>query len=262
MSTAIWRALPELCPDLLPGGYASLGFITEPGANRPIGITERTVGVSRAAFNCATCHAGTVRTSDGAEPQVIVGMPAHRVDIQRYTQFMGQCIGSDRFTAALAMPVIRRLTPMSGLEAAFLRYVIIPATKREVAVVKAKFAWFERPSQRPRSAIGFDFDGAEFTHVKNRVTYEVLMESFGLESDPALVQIGAAVHFLDVGGIPVADARGLETMLRGIKEKAKGDDAWQPAPRKRTITMALKAYAALTTSAARGAVRDVRTKRG
>lgn len=90
---------------------------------------------------------------------------------------------------------------------------------------EAKFAWFERPSQRPKGAIGFDFDGAEFTHVRNRVTYEVLMESFGLESDAALAQIGAAVHFLDVGGIPVADARGLETMLRGIKEKARGDDA-------------------------------------
>ena len=43
--------------------------------------------------------------------------------------------------------------------------------------------------------------------------------------------------------------------------EAKGADAWQPAPRKRNVTMALKAYAALTTSAARGAVRDVRGKR-
>ena len=30
---------------------------------------------------------------------------------------------------------------------------------------EARFAWFERPSERPRGAIGFDFDGAEFTHV-------------------------------------------------------------------------------------------------
>ncbi|MEW6689945.1 MAG: chromate resistance protein ChrB domain-containing protein [Pseudomonadota bacterium] len=90
---------------------------------------------------------------------------------------------------------------------------------------EAKFAWFERPSQRPRGAIGFDFDGAQFTHVKNRVTFEVLVASFGLEDDPALAAIGAAVHFLDVGGIPVADARGLETLLRGAREKAKSDDA-------------------------------------
>ncbi len=90
---------------------------------------------------------------------------------------------------------------------------------------EAKFAWFERPSERPRGAIGFDFDGAEFTHVRNRVTFETLLASFGLEDDAALAAIGAAVHFLDVGGIPVADAKGLETLLRGAKEKAKSDDA-------------------------------------
>ena len=37
--------------------------------------------------------------------------------------------------------------------------------------------------------------------------------------------LGAAVHFLDIGGIPVADAKGLETLLRGAKERAKSDDA-------------------------------------
>ena len=44
--------------------------------------------------------------------------------------------------------------------------------------------------------------------------------------------------------------------------EAKGDQAWLPAePRKRAVSTALKAYAALTTSAARGAVRDVSTLR-
>ena len=89
----------------------------------------------------------------------------------------------------------------------------------------AKFVWIERPSQRPRNAVGFDFDGAEFTHIGNRVTFEVLLASFDLEHDAALAAVGAIVHFLDVGGIPVPDATGLETMLRGIKEKARGDDA-------------------------------------
>lgn len=90
---------------------------------------------------------------------------------------------------------------------------------------EARFAWFERPSRRPKGAIGFDFDGAEFTHVRNRVTFETLLASFGLQDDAALAAIGAAVHFLDIGGIPVADAKGLETLLRGAKERAKSDDA-------------------------------------
>lgn len=88
----------------------------------------------------------------------------------------------------------------------------------------AKFSWIDRPRDRPKGSIGFDFDGARFTHVDGRVTFEVLLASFGLDDDPALASIGHAVHFLDTGGIPVADAKGLETMLRGIKAKARGDD--------------------------------------
>ena len=40
----------------------------------------------------------------------------------------------------------------------------------------------------------------------------------------ALASIASAVHFLDAGGIPVADACGLETMLRGITHTARNDD--------------------------------------
>ena len=88
----------------------------------------------------------------------------------------------------------------------------------------ARFVWVERPRDRPKGAVGFDFDGAEFTHTGNRVTFEVLLASFGLDGDPALASIGQAVHFLDVGGIPVEGAKGLETVMRGIKLKARSDD--------------------------------------
>jgi len=89
---------------------------------------------------------------------------------------------------------------------------------------EAKFVWVDHPRNRARNAVGFDFDGAAFTHSNGRVTFEVLLTSFNLENDPALAAIGAAVHFLDIGGIPVSDARGLETVLRGVKEKAQNDD--------------------------------------
>ena len=39
---------------------------------------------------------------------------------------------------------------------------------------------------------------------------------------------------------------------------AKGEGAWKPAPRQRKVTKALKAYAAFATSAARGAVREIK----
>ena len=43
--------------------------------------------------------------------------------------------------------------------------------------------------------------------------------------------------------------------------EAKGEDGWKPQNRKRVVSQALQAYAALTTSAARGAVRDVKSLR-
>ena len=39
--------------------------------------------------------------------------------------------------------------------------------------------------------------------------------------------------------------------------EAKGAAAWKPMNRQREVSAALRAYAAMTTSAARGAVRDV-----
>jgi hypothetical protein len=89
---------------------------------------------------------------------------------------------------------------------------------------EARFVWLDSVRDRPGKAIGFDFDGAAFTHAGNRVTFEVLLTSFGLENDPALASIGAAVHFLDTGGVPVADAKGMETLLGGIRAKARNDD--------------------------------------
>lgn len=86
------------------------------------------------------------------------------------------------------------------------------------------FVWLERPQDCPDGALGFDFDGATFTHVGNRVTFEVLLASFGLEHDLALIRIGALVHYLDVGGIPVAEAVGLEIVLKAMQTRCPDDD--------------------------------------
>ncbi|QTL03029.1 dihydroxy-acid dehydratase [Aquabacter sp. L1I39] len=52
-----------------------------------------------------------------------------------------------------------------------------------------------------------------------------------------------------------------ELANRRAAMEAKGDAAWKPESRKRVVSQALQAYAALTTSAARGAVRDVKALR-
>ncbi|RJF77849.1 dihydroxy-acid dehydratase [Rhodopseudomonas palustris] len=59
--------------------------------------------------------------------------------------------------------------------------------------------------------------------------------------------------------LDVSDA---ELAKRAEEENARGDAAWTPKDRKRVVSAALQAYAALTTSAANGAVRDVSRRLG
>src|SRR5436190_10853817 len=76
----IFKALPELCRDYLPGdGWQSLGFVFEEGTGRPVGTSKRySLGFERIALNCAACHVSTYREEAQSRPVVVAGMPAHR----------------------------------------------------------------------------------------------------------------------------------------------------------------------------------------
>lgn len=87
----------------------------------------------------------------------------------------------------------------------------------------AQFLWLASPGDLPAHALGFDFDGAAFTHVGDRVTFETLLESFALEG-AALQRIAALVHYLDVGGIAPPDAAGVERVLAGLRNGIDDDD--------------------------------------
>lgn len=89
----------------------------------------------------------------------------------------------------------------------------------------AEFVWLHDPAAAPADVLGFDFDGARFTHVGALVTFEVLMASFGLELDARLQRMARAVHYLDAGGIPVPEAAGLEAVLAGLRELHADDNA-------------------------------------
>ena len=90
---------------------------------------------------------------------------------------------------------------------------------------EACFLWLAAPSDCPQDALGFDFDGAAFTHVGERVTFETLLAAFGLEGDAALRRLAALVHQLDIGGDPVPEASGFEAVLAGARERLADDDA-------------------------------------
>lgn len=87
----------------------------------------------------------------------------------------------------------------------------------------ARFLWLDTPADCPSDALGFDFDGATFSHVGAKVTFEVLQASFGLEQ-PSLRRLGALVHYLDVGGVQPAEAVGVERVLAGLRTAFSDDD--------------------------------------
>ncbi|MGH8731370.1 MAG: chromate resistance protein ChrB domain-containing protein [Burkholderiales bacterium] len=88
----------------------------------------------------------------------------------------------------------------------------------------AHILWLDKPGDSPKDALGFDFDGATFTHIGGRVTFEVLAASFNLDNDPGVEKIGALIHYLDVGGVPVPEAAGFEAILRGARATFTDDD--------------------------------------
>lgn len=89
---------------------------------------------------------------------------------------------------------------------------------------QARFVWLESVTDCPPDALGFDFDGASFTHIGERVSFEVLLASFDLEGDRGLQRLGAMVHVLDVGNGFVPEASGFEAMMTGARQNARDDD--------------------------------------
>ena len=129
----IFRILPALCSDKLPGGYASLGFVFEPGHDLPIGVSRRfRVGFDQVGFNCAVCHVGTVRDLPSAASALVLGMPSHQLDLQGFFRFVLDCTLDERFTAD---NVLGRIEAASGrlslFERTAFRYAVIPQVREQ-----------------------------------------------------------------------------------------------------------------------------------
>jgi hypothetical protein len=101
---------------------------------------------------------------------------------------------------------------------------------RRFVDASALFKFVGARGYRPRRGeLRFDMAGAEFTHVGDACTFEVLCERFRLR-DPALASIGEIVHDLDLEdarfGRP--ETSGVGRMIVGIA-LATSDDAFRLA---------------------------------
>ncbi len=97
--------------------------------------------------------------------------------------------------------------------------------RRRFVDERARFLWLKQIKDCPKRAVEFDFEGAEFTHQGAKVTLEVILAAFRLDQDVALSCLGTLVHYLDVGGVPVAEAAGFATIIAGARALQPNDDA-------------------------------------
>ena len=151
--SALWRVLPIVFEDKLPKrpgtGWERLGFLNEgTGRPRPIGTTEKG---ARVGLNCATCHVGTLRDAPGASPRIVLGMPAHQMDLQGYARFLTAAADDPRFTASNLIDAIVKIDPdFSWWDRLSYRVFVVAATKKGVRRLTEQNAWFDkRPPQGP-----------------------------------------------------------------------------------------------------------------
>lgn len=147
----IWQALPRLFPDLLPNGYASLGFVWEPGRELPIGFSRRDVlGSARVAVNCAFCHTATYRTAPGAARVLVPGGAATIAVPQAYSRVLEAAAADPRFTASRILAAAGEIGSVSWFDALAYRVALVPGTRRALRRHREEFRWMDsRPAWGP-----------------------------------------------------------------------------------------------------------------
>lgn len=151
MPLPIWRALPEICKDLLPGGWQELGFLFEPGHDLPVGLGVRKYGVLRTGLNCAFCHSGSMDGGPSKGGSLLLGAPNPRADAQRYAKFILDCSLSDQFTPDRVMAAMEHVgVELSLIDKLVYRYVVVKQVRKEAVPAKHNLRWMDsRPVQGP-----------------------------------------------------------------------------------------------------------------
>jgi hypothetical protein len=156
---AIWEVLPLMFPQYLPegrekDGWAAFGFIYEDekalpeklGHRRPIGTSFRNyMGVERIFLNCAICHAGTLRTKADAVPEVYLGMPANRIDLQGFQDFIISVAFDERFTPEQILAEIdSRDVELDWINRIAFRLLGIYQVRERVLLIASRFKFAHR----------------------------------------------------------------------------------------------------------------------
>ncbi len=135
----VWQALPRLFPEAFGGrqDYKAFGFLyrTDDKGKQddlPIGISKRNFqGIDLVWFNCAVCHAGSYRLTDGGAQTIVPGMPANNLDLYAFIKFVLEAGADERLGAASLMPAMEQAGARFGfLERLKWRALVLPDARR------------------------------------------------------------------------------------------------------------------------------------
>lgn len=150
----IWRVLPTMFPEYLPGnqdGFGAIGVYWVAGDELPVGFSKKTLGViPRIAPNCAFCHQGSYRLhADGPATFVPAGAGT-RVNVQGFLRFLTKAGSDETFTADKVMAAIEAIYDMPLWERLLYRYLLIPRVRSALKDQATRFAWMQsRPDWGP-----------------------------------------------------------------------------------------------------------------
>jgi hypothetical protein len=148
----VFKALPSVCPEMLPGGYRSLGLFYEKERDLPVGVSKRRrLGLDLVGVNCALCHVGTVADGTSANPRLVAGMPAVRTDVHRLMKFMIDCVLDDRFETENVVQKVREAGVHVGWVDRLVYARMLPELRKKIGTLKADigFLTHEVPSAGP-----------------------------------------------------------------------------------------------------------------
>jgi mono/diheme cytochrome c family protein len=151
----VWQVMPAICADAAgaagaPGGdgWASFGFLYEPGHDTPIGLARREIGYPTLEPNCSLCHTGSYRPDAAGVPRVLPGAPAHELDLERFQRFLYSCSSDARFTGRAVTNAIEARHPLGLVERFMYEFAIVPTMKFTLARQARDYAWqLSRPEQ-------------------------------------------------------------------------------------------------------------------
>ena len=152
----IWLVLPRVFPDKLPypGGYSSLGILSQEGRELPVGFSKQTIGIERVGINCAFCHTSSYRTSASEKPVYVPAGPSNTTSPQDYLRFLFACASDPRFNSSTIMAEIARNYHLSLLDRLTYRFILIPFTKLTLLQQQNQYTQYGWMKDLPRWGYG------------------------------------------------------------------------------------------------------------